>query len=86
MKFSEKLLVTGSAGLVGSECVRFFPNKGFHPFGTDNNMRKAFFGEEASVEWNNNRLIEEGEGYNYYREDIENPDRTDNMNLEKVIA
>lgn len=52
------ILVTGSAGLIGSESVRFFCDKGFTVVGIDNNMRQVFFGEDASTEWNRNRLLE----------------------------
>jgi CDP-paratose 2-epimerase len=31
-------LVTGSAGLIGSETVRYFVQKGFQVIGIDNNM------------------------------------------------
>ena len=36
-------LITGSSGLVGSEAVKFFCNKGFDVVGIDNNLRKFFF-------------------------------------------
>lgn len=52
------VLVTGSAGLIGSEAVGFFCDRGFTAVGLDNNMRKIFFGEEASTEWNRDRLLE----------------------------
>ena len=42
-------LVTGSAGLIGAEAVRFFSGKGFRVVGIDNDMRKTFFGDEAST-------------------------------------
>lgn len=44
-------IVTGSAGLIGAESVRFFHSLGLDVVGIDNNMRKVFFGEEASTEW-----------------------------------
>ena len=44
-------LITGSAGLIGSEAVRYFAAKGMHVVGIDNDMRKYFFGPEASTEW-----------------------------------
>jgi len=44
-----KVLITGSAGLVGSECVKFFLEKGHDVVGMDNNMRAEFFGPEGSV-------------------------------------
>ena len=41
------VLVTGSAGLIGSESVKFFCNKGYTVVGIDNDMRRVFFGEDA---------------------------------------
>ncbi|HTY91605.1 MAG TPA: NAD-dependent epimerase/dehydratase family protein [Methanocella sp.] len=64
------VLITGSAGLIGSEAVRFFTAKGFKAVGIDNNMRKVFFGEEASTEWSEKRLESEVPGYEHYSEDI----------------
>lgn len=49
----KKLLVTGSSGLVGSESVKFFTEKGWEVTGIDANMRHQFFGtpsKEAQVE------------------------------------
>ncbi|MDO9555934.1 MAG: NAD-dependent epimerase, partial [Atribacterota bacterium] len=37
------IIVTGSCGLIGSETVSFFAEKGFDTVGIDNNMRKSFF-------------------------------------------
>lgn len=42
-------LVTGAAGLIGSESVRLFHGKGFKVVGIDNDMRKYFFGTEGSI-------------------------------------
>ena len=64
------VLVTGSAGLVGSECVRFFSQKGFGVIGVDNNMRKNFFGETASVEWNKDLLLKTAPDYVHHDFDI----------------
>ena len=65
-----KILVTGSAGLIGSEAVRFFAQKGFEVVGIDNDMRKAFFGDEASTLWNRDLLIKEVPGYIHHETDI----------------
>lgn len=54
----KKALVTGSAGLIGSQSVQFLINKGYTVIGIDNDMRKYFFGEEASTRWNNDALKE----------------------------
>jgi CDP-paratose 2-epimerase len=64
------VVITGSAGLIGSEAVRFFGNLGLDIVGIDNNMRKFFFGEEASTEWNRKRLEAEIEKYEHYNVDI----------------
>lgn len=65
------VLVTGSAGLVGSEAVRFFCERGFTVVGMDNDMRRAFFGQDASTSWNRDRLLEEHPGrYLHYDVDI----------------
>lgn len=63
-------LVTGSAGLIGAETVRFFSRKGFETAGIDNDMRKMFFGEEASTEWSRKMLESEISDYTHYSEDI----------------
>jgi CDP-paratose 2-epimerase len=65
------VLVTGSAGLIGSESVRFFGERGFTVVGLDNNMRQVFFGEDASTEWNRDRLLQDyGDQYIHYNADI----------------
>lgn len=43
-----KILITGSLGLVGSEAVRFYIDRGAFVIGVDNDMRRHFFGEDAS--------------------------------------
>jgi len=42
-------VITGSAGLVGSETARHFAGLGFDIVGIDNDMRKVFFGPAAST-------------------------------------
>jgi CDP-paratose 2-epimerase len=42
-------IVTGSAGLIGSETCRRFHTEGFTVVGIDNDMRAEFFGPEAST-------------------------------------
>jgi len=62
-------IVTGSAGLIGSETVRFLAGKGFLTVGVDNNMRKEFFGPEASTEWRRREL--EAQIANYQHRDVD---------------
>jgi CDP-paratose 2-epimerase len=45
------VLITGSAGLIGSEAVKFFCKKKLNVIGIDNDMRKYFFGPEGSTKW-----------------------------------
>ena len=42
-------LVTGSGGLIGSESVRYFTERGFDVIGLENDMRARFFGPDAST-------------------------------------
>jgi CDP-paratose 2-epimerase len=66
-------IITGSAGLIGSEATRYFAEKGLHVVGVDNDMRRRFFGEEASTRWNRDRLENElGERYAHEHLDIRN--------------
>ena len=66
------VLVTGSCGLIGSETVSFFAEKGFNIVGIDNNMRKYFFGEDGSILWNMKRLKKKYKNYKHYYVDIRN--------------
>ena len=68
----EIALITGSAGLIGSESVAFFSKKFDLIIGIDNNLRQYFFGAESSTEWNKNRLTDEFSNYRHYNADIRN--------------
>ncbi len=70
-----RALVTGSAGLIGSEAVKFFAEKGFDIVGIDNNMRSYFFGDEASTDWNRKKLEALlKDKYTHYTADIRDND------------
>jgi len=43
------VLITGSGGLIGSQSVSFFIEKGYKAIGIDNDMRSYFFGDESST-------------------------------------
>lgn len=45
----KKIVVTGSTGLLGSEAVDFFREKGWEVVGVDNNGRSAFFGTPSKT-------------------------------------
>lgn len=79
--YEKRVLVTGSAGLVGSESAKFFAKKGFEVHGIDNNMRKYFFGNAASTIWARNQLKQElKDKYIHYSIDIR-----DNKKLEEIF-
>ncbi|MGA1840745.1 MAG: NAD-dependent epimerase/dehydratase family protein [bacterium] len=65
-------LITGSAGLIGSEAVEFFSKRFDLVVGIDNNMREEFFGPDASILWNKERLEKEIKNYRHYTVDIRN--------------
>jgi CDP-paratose 2-epimerase len=73
-------LVTGSAGLIGSEAVEFFSQKFDLVIGIDNNTRQTLFGADASVVWNISRLEQEVTNYKHYHLDIRNY-----QDLEKIF-
>jgi CDP-paratose 2-epimerase len=50
------VIVTGSAGLIGSESVAYFAERGHELVGVDNDFRRVFFGTEASTDWNRRSL------------------------------
>ena len=66
------VLITGSSGLVGSESVKFFSNKGFDIVGIDNNLRKLFFGDEASTNKMKNDLLRNFKKFKNFNVDIRN--------------
>jgi CDP-paratose 2-epimerase len=63
-------LVTGSAGLIGSESVRYLSQKGYQVVGIDNNLRQYFFGQHASTDWNRQRLQTTIPNYRHQSVDI----------------
>lgn len=74
-------LVTGSAGLIGSESVKFLIEKGFTVVGIDNNMRKYFFGDEASTDWKKQELEKQFQA-NYIHNNV---DIRNNEDIEKIF-
>ena len=66
------VIITGSTGLVGSEAVKFFCDKGFDVVGVDNNLRKFFFGKDGSTIWLRNKLTKKYKNFKNYNSDIRN--------------
>ena len=75
------VIVTGSAGLVGSEAVRFYCGQGRQVVGIDNDLRSYFFGPEASTAANRDHLIETYANYRHHQADIR-----DDKAIGKVFA
>lgn len=74
------VLITGSAGLIGSEAARFFAAKGYAVVGVDNDMRKYFFGDTASTAWNVTKLSTElKDAYTHYTVDIRHHDKIEDI-------
>jgi CDP-paratose 2-epimerase len=63
-------LVTGSSGLIGSECVAFLDARGWTVHGVDNNMRRDFFGEHGDTTWNLERLQRETSRFVHHDLDV----------------
>ncbi len=74
-------LITGSAGLIGSESVDFFSKSFDLILGIDNDMRSYFFGENASTRWNRNRIESAYPNYKHFNIDIRDYDP-----LQKVFS
>ncbi|MEM1048125.1 MAG: NAD-dependent epimerase/dehydratase family protein [Pseudomonadota bacterium] len=68
------VLITGSAGLIGSEAVRFFTERGYDIIGVDNDMRARLFGPDASTQWNRQALAKDCSGYTHIDADIRDKD------------
>lgn len=64
------IIVTGSAGLIGSSTVRMFAAQGYTVTGVDNDMRAYFFGESASTRPMAEQLGRDIPGYRHVTADI----------------
>ena len=63
-------LVTGSAGLIGSQACNFFSGEGYKIIGIDNDMRAYFFGEDSSTKDSLESLKSKINDYEHYNIDI----------------
>ena len=73
------VIVTGSAGLVGSESARLFSERGWDVVGVDNDMRSSFFGPDASTSANRARLEADLPGYRHISIDIRDRDAVEDL-------
>ena len=72
-------IITGSTGLVGSEAVNFFHDKGFDVIGIDNNLRKFFFGKSGSTSWIKSKLIKRNKNFKNFNIDIRNFEKVEKI-------
>jgi CDP-paratose 2-epimerase len=79
----QKILVTGSSGLIGSEVCVFFSKIGYEIHGVDNNQRAVFFGASGDTRWNQKRLESTLPGFVHHELDIR--DRNGVLNLLKEV-
>ena len=74
------VIVTGAAGLVGSESARTFAALGHFVVGIDNDMRMQFFGAEASTSHTLEKLVSElADKYIHHDADIRNKELIDDI-------
>src|SRR5580704_4278856 len=66
----QRLIVTGSSGLIGSEVCRYFDSRGWAVHGVDNNGRAVFFGPAGDTRWNQRRLAAECEHFTHHELDV----------------
>src|SRR5918999_6521523 len=81
MAAGKTALVTGSSGLIGSECVTFLDSRGWRVHGVDNNMRRDFFGEHGDTTWNLERLRRETSRFDHHDLDVR-----DRPGIDRVFA
>jgi CDP-paratose 2-epimerase len=73
------VLVTGSSGLIGSEAVAYFDQRGWRVYGVDNNMRADFFGPGGDTTWNRQRLEATCRRYTHHHVDIRDRTAVDDL-------
>ena len=66
------LLVTGAAGLIGSEVATFLAAEYEVVHGVDNNMRATFFGPQGDTVWRRQELAAKLPNYKHHEVDIRN--------------
>ncbi len=79
------VLVTGAAGLIGSETVCFFCDQGHDVIGVDNDMRRHFFGEEAGTSWRREELRKKYGNYRHFSSDIRDAEAMDKLFKSEAI-
>ncbi|HZR21930.1 MAG TPA: NAD-dependent epimerase/dehydratase family protein [Verrucomicrobiae bacterium] len=72
-------IVSGSAGLIGSETCKRFHHEGFEIVGIDNDMRGEFFGPEASTMASRRALEQQLKRYRHFPLDIRERESIDKL-------
>lgn len=73
-------LITGSAGLIGSQAALHFAGLGLQVVGVDNDMRRVFFGDDSSTAWMVGELQAQlGDTYRHHDLDIRDRDALDRL-------
>jgi len=75
---TQKALITGSCGLIGSEVSVYFSRAGYAITGIDSNHRAVFFGPDGDTAWSLERLRRDIPGYRHEGVDI--------RDREKILA
>jgi CDP-paratose 2-epimerase len=66
----KKVIITGSGGLIGSECARMLGGDGWAVIGVDNDMRQQFFGAAGTTRPVVRDLLDSVPGYRHLDLDI----------------
>lgn len=66
----QRIIVTGSSGLIGSEVSSYFDANGWEVHGVDSNQRAVFFGPAGDTRWNQERLLRELKSFRHHEVDI----------------
>lgn len=67
---TQRILVTGSSGLIGSEVCAHFASLGHAVHGLDNNQRAIFFGPEGDTRWNQRRMEDSLRDFTHHEVDV----------------
>jgi CDP-paratose 2-epimerase len=79
----KSVIITGSAGLIGSAATLRFDQLGWKVHGVDNNMRRDFFGPDGDTSANLERVKKSTKNYQHHAIDIR--DRASVLSLFKAV-
>jgi CDP-paratose 2-epimerase len=77
-------VITGAAGLIGSQAATWFAGTGLDVVGIDNDMRQVYFGADSSTSWMVDELERTlGDRYRHARVDIRDREAIDRLFAER---